>query len=485
MPADLDELFAALGSYTDRVPVGPPELARRRGQRRTRRRLAASALAVMLVIGSVVVIATRFQRPDLPPTPTTPTPSAAPVRFTELQPLGAGVDMELGGYGMAAVVGDRAYVGARTVDGRLHVNAIDLRTGDPLWSTVDLGSFGDWNGLLAGPQAVVVIGEHDDGTIPDHVLMVLDPDTGAKRWETGFDDLDIQWYDIGAVLPSRTSVRALDWRTGAELWRIPVPDTNPEPAFLQNFSTADAATAPAMLRVGLDPTDHRFFMVEPSGRLHRYDAATGLEQEVVPDAGPAVATREGLLINYRLVDDQLFSTNDDRTEAYRYDLRNPAGLVRIYTATGQDRIDSVTACGPERACVITRSSGPSDKLNLVDLSSGRILWQVEINYAEYAVAAGDWIITERGNLVEATTGRRFDQRSTVFGGWVTPSAVLIFTADTEDPARMPQTVVGVSTLDGSSVTLGQIGPIAGLCAWSTTVLVCPTLQAFRAWRFAT
>jgi len=484
MPADLDELFAALGSYTDRVPVGPPEQARRRGQRRTRRRLAASALAVMLVIGSAAVVATRFQQPDLPPTPATTTPSAAPVRFTPLQPLGAGVDMTLGGYGMAAVVGDRAYVGARTVDGRLQVNAIDLTTGNPLWSTVDLGEFGDWNGLLAGPQAVVAIGEHDDGTSPDHVLMVLDPDTGAKRWETGFDDLDILWYDIGAVLPTRTSVRALDWRTGAELWRIPVPDTKPQPAFLQNLSTADATTTPAMLRVGLDPSDHRFFMIEPSGRLHRYDAATGLEQEVVPDAGPAVATREGLLNNYRLVDNQLFSTNDDRTEAYRYDLRNPAGLVPIYTATGRDRITSVTACGPERACVITGSS-ESDTLNLVDLSSGRTLWQVEIDYAQNAVAAGDWIITDRGNLVEATTGRRVDQPSTVFGGWVTPGGALIFTADAEEPARRPHTVFGVSTLDGSSMSLGQIGPIAGFCAWSTTVLVCPTAQGFRAWRFAT
>ena len=485
MPADLDELFGALGSYTDRVPVGPPELARRRGQRRTRRRLAASALAVMLVIGSVVIVATRFQQPDEPPTPATPAPSSAPVRFTPLQPLGAGVDMALGGYGMVAVVGDRAYVGAVTVDDRLQVNAIDLKTGDPLWSSVDLGTFDDWNGLLAGPEAVVAIGEHNDGTIPDHVLMVLDPDTGAKRWETGFDDLDIEWYDFGAVLPSRTSVRAVDWRTGAELWRMPVPDTNPQPEFLQNLSTADATTAPARLRVGLDPTDHRLFMIEPSGRLHRYDAATGLEQEVVPVAGPTVAPRQGLLVNYRLVDDQLFSTNDDRTEAYRYDLRNPAGLVPVYTATGADRISSVTACGPGRACVITSSSAPSDKLNLVDLTSGRTLWQVEIDYADHVLAAGDWIITGRGNLIEATTGQRFNPPSAVLGGWVTPSGALIVTADAEDPVRNPHTVFGVSTLDGSSVSLGQIGPIAGLCGWSTTVLVCPTAEGFRAWRFAT
>jgi hypothetical protein len=234
----------------------------------------------------------------------------------------------------------------------LQVNAIDLRTGNALRSTVDLGSFDDWNGLLAGPEAVTVVGERNDGSTPDHVLMVLDPDTGAKRWETGFDDLDMQWYDFGAVLPSRTSVRAVDWRTGAELWRIPVPDTHPQPAFLQNLSTAEA-TGQTVRFLGVDPADHRFFMVEPSGRLHRYDAATGLEQEVVPNAGPAAATREGLLDNYRLVDDQLFSLNDERTEAYRYDLRNPAGLVPIYTAAGQDRIDSVTACGPDLACVFT------------------------------------------------------------------------------------------------------------------------------------
>mgnify|MGYP001041560131 CR=1 FL=1 len=77
----------------------------------------------------------------------------------------------------------------------------------------------------------------------------------------------------------------------------------------------------------------RYLVKQHAGR--RYDVATGLEQEVVPEAGPAVPTREGLLLNDRLVDDQLFSTNDDRTVAYRYDLRNPAGLVPIYTAAGR------------------------------------------------------------------------------------------------------------------------------------------------------
>jgi outer membrane protein assembly factor BamB len=486
MPADLDEYFDAFGAYTDSAPVRSPDRARRRGQQRTRRQLAATGLAVVLVIGSVVIGATRFQRHDPPTTPATPAP---PVRFMPLQPLGAGVDMDLGqggGYGMTAVVGDRAFVGARTASSRLQINAIDLKTGDPLWSTVDLGSFGDWNGLLAGPEAVVAIGEHDDGTSPDHVLMVLDPETGAKRWETGFDDLDLEWYDIGAVLPSRTSVRALDWRTGAELWQIPVPDTYPQPAFQQNVSTADAATAPAMLR-GLDPTDHRFFMIEPSGLLHRYDAATGLEQEVVPNVGPPAATRTGLLNNYFLFDDQLFSLNDDQTQAYRYDLRNPAGLVPIYTAADQSRIRSVTACGPDRACVVTRHMGDQpNTLNLVDLASGRTLWQAEVEYVEYGLAAGDAIITDRGNLFDATSGRRFDQPSTVFGGWVTPGGVLTFTASTGDQASIaePNTVFGISTMDGSAVSLGQIGPLAGYCGWSTTVLVCPTAEGFRAWRFA-
>jgi hypothetical protein len=100
--------------FDDSTPVGPPVRARRRGQQRTRRRLAGTALAVMLVIGSVVIGATRFQQHDLPPTPATSANSATsapPVQFTPLQPFGAGVEMNLGrgsGYGMTAVVGDRA-----------------------------------------------------------------------------------------------------------------------------------------------------------------------------------------------------------------------------------------------------------------------------------------------------------------------------------------------------------------------------------------
>jgi hypothetical protein len=94
-------------------------------------------------------------------------------------------------------------------------------------------------------------------------------------------------------------------------------------------------------------------------------------------------------------------------------------------------------------------------------------------------------MTEHGDLVEASTGRWLDQPSAVFGGWVTSSSALIFVADADEPAKKPHTVLGVSTLDGSPVSLGQIGPLAGFCAWSTTVLVCPTAQGFRAWRFAT
>jgi hypothetical protein len=163
-------------------------------------------------------------------------------------------------------------------------------------------------------------------------------------------------------------------------------------------------------------------------------------------------------------------------------------VVPVYTAASQYRINSVSACGPDRACVITRYVGDQpNTLNLVDVASGRTLWQAEVGYAEYALAAGDRILTDRGNLFEATTGRRFDQPSTVFGGWVTPGGVLTFTAvtDGQDGALRPYEALGISTVDGSSVSLGQVGAITGYCAWSTTVLVCPTTQGFRAWRFAT
>src|SRR5690349_2339504 len=113
MPADLEQLFGTLGTYVDTSSTGGPGPARHRGQQRTRRRLTATFVAIVLLIGAVTVATVRFARPDHPPANPRPTPTvpARPVAFTPLRQIGPGLNLDLAvpnglgtsGYGMASV----------------------------------------------------------------------------------------------------------------------------------------------------------------------------------------------------------------------------------------------------------------------------------------------------------------------------------------------------------------------------------------------
>lgn len=62
-------------------------------------------------------------------------------------------------------------------------------------------------GSPAGRQPVQQFGlgpvEHNDGTTPDHVAMVIDPDTGALRRQIGIVDLQFELYESVLVVLSR------------------------------------------------------------------------------------------------------------------------------------------------------------------------------------------------------------------------------------------------------------------------------------------
>jgi hypothetical protein len=239
MPADLDRLYAALGTHVDNMPLADPDTVRQRPRRLDRSRLLVAAVAGAVLLAGTAIgvgwIATSRRTPD---------PAVPPVAPARLTPVGGGIPMRLGvfgesgSYGMTSVVGDRAFGAARASDGILRIGAIDLASGKTAWPTRDLGRWGDWNGMNALPQGVIVVGEHDDGTNPDHVAMVIDPDTGALRWQVGVDDLQWEPYESVLVVLSSTdhAIRGLDWRTGEERWRQPIDPRNGS-RIVRNYST--------------------------------------------------------------------------------------------------------------------------------------------------------------------------------------------------------------------------------------------------------
>lgn len=488
MTADLNRLFAALGSHADAMPLADPGTVRDRPGGRGRL-LVAAAAALLLLAGTAIGIGwltgpRRTPDPALPPVP--------PGQFTALTPVGPGISMRFGpldqggAYGMASVVGERAFVAGRTPDGNLRIGAIDLATGRPAWPTRNLGRWGDWNGMTALPQGVIVIGERDDGTTPDHVAMIVDPATGALRWQIGVDDLQFEPYESLLVVLSSTEhlIRGLDWRTGAERWRRPVaPGTGTQ--IVGNRSTTAAPVAHGPLGAATAPNDHRLLLVDPTGTLHVHDARTG----------DPIATHDGVAdpaSRYQAYDGMLYAVSTTRpTRVRAFDLDRPDGMHTLYTAAPDDDrfVDGVMPCGPGRICLFSRGSpGPdpatdTTEIVAIDVAKRRDLWRRPAPGGQFAAALGNRILTGSGQLYDGD-GRQLLDTPYAVTGWVSPGSLLVLSRPDATDARADVEVAGASAEDGTRTPLGRIPAMSGYCSWSTTVLVCPTADGFKAWRFA-
>jgi outer membrane protein assembly factor BamB len=425
-------------------------------------------------------------------------PALPQVQFSALTPVGVGIAMrfglldEGGAYGMASVVGDRAFVAGRTPDGSLRIGAIDLATGRPAWPTRDLGHWGDWNGMTALPQGVIVIGEHDDGTDPDHVAMVIDPASGALRWQVGIDDLQFEPYEsLLVVLSSREHlIRGLDWRTGTERWRRSI-DPAAGAQILGNQSTTAPPVARGPLGTATPSGDHRLLLVDANGTLHVYNARTGDALATHREVGEPASAQGSP--RYQAYDGTLYAISATRPTRLRgFDLDRPDGTHTLYTAAPDDLrfIDGVTPCGTGRICLISGGSpGPdpatdTTEIVAIDEAKRRELWRRPAPGAQFAAALGNRILTGSGQLYDRD-GRQLLNIPHTLTGWVTPGSLLALSRPNATDTRADVEVAGVSADDGARTPLGRIPTMSGYCSWSTTVLVCPTAEGFKAWQFAT
>ena len=378
MPADLDRLYAALGTHADDLPLADPDAVRTRGRQRSRGRHLAAAAATVILLGTATGVGWLMDRSGLP---------ALQDRFISLEPIGPGIPMpldpanETGSYGMASVVGQPAFGAARTPDGHLRVGAVDLATGGPAWPSRDLGRWGDWMGMIALPQGVIVIGEHDDGTTPDHVAMVVDPASGTLRWQVGIDDLQFEYFDSVLVVLSSADrlIRGLDWQTGAERWRRPI-DPGEGTRMLGNHSTGAVPAGRGPYGLATAPRDHRLLVIDPAGTLEVLDARTGDLIATHREVGePVVGNSRSY---YRAYDGMLYGFSSDTrpTRISAFDLDRPARARTLYTVASDDnRITDATPCGPRRLCVISHGSPGADPgtiradITVIDVAAGRVL----------------------------------------------------------------------------------------------------------------
>lgn len=487
MSTDLDRMFTALGRDADEIPLGDPSTARRRGEHRRRTQLVAAGLATACVLAAGLTGGSWLTRDAAGPEPVAPPPDG-PVQLGPARPLGK--EIRYGGqqvrFGLTAIAGNRAYAGWQEEDGTLRVAAADLETGKAAWPARTLGEFDDTNGIIAVPRALLAIGEHNDGTEPDQLLYVVDPETGQVRWELPFDinGDDLLFYDSVLVhVTEAGAISARDWGTGRVVWDE-APPADPPVASLGMYGPADGPPGSSSAAFPAHLSDPRILQITAGGALVVRDSATGAVRSTRPGVGIGADS------DYLAYDGRLYGTHrgmgPNRVVVAEVDGGGAARELRK-AASGRNYLDMVP-CGSDRICLLEgHGTDESTEIAAVDVASGREVWRKQApDGAQQLLPGGARVlVTGSGGQSGEASSALFDHDGTQLLGeadrraslaWVSTGTLLSFGGGK---------LAGVTAADGSRQELGD-GPLEGLltprfCSWTARRLVCPSGTGFRVW----
>lgn len=477
MSTELDRMFMALREDADAIPLGEAAGARRRGERRRRTQLVAVAAAVACVVAAGVAGGSWLTRDLAGPEPE---PIAPPDRVVELgPPRPLGEEISFGGrpeFALTSLAGDRAY-GSWFAGDRLMVAAADLETGRPSWPARDLGEFDDSNGIVALPHSLLAIGEHNDGTVPDQLLFVVDPDSGEVRWKLPFsiNDDDLLFFDAAVVLVTADGTsRGYDWAAGRVLWEQPA--TADRPVMSIGMTHPNAAPPNDVLLAKHLPLlgDPRLLQITAGGNLLVRDAATGTltatKAGVAPSGHADYIAFDGRLYGYSLME-----------PTYRLRMSEVDGAAPprdILTGAPEHSIGRPVACGTGRVCVLDTYSGQGQVIAL-DVARGREAWRAAAPPdAEELTSAGARVVATGRDRDQSVVSVLYDAegrevvRTPTQLVWLSTGTLLSLGA-TE--------VAGVDAAGGTVRALGELPEHSRYCSWSETRLACPTRTGFQVW----
>ncbi len=479
---DLDQLFVALATHADTIPTGTAAAARRRGQQRRHRRLAA-AVAVLLVLGAGAYGVVRIGLPRIEPAQPRPTASFQPLALVgRIASAGAAPRH-------VTVVDDWVYSVGRGGDGRMVLTTLDLATMNTALAPVDLGPWADTAAfaVLVRPEGLVVTG-NVDGT-PGLTVHVRDPRTAALRWAGTFAEnsviLDLPW---ALVVQEPDAVLALDWPTGAQLWRRPL--SNQELTILPMLTQPSIEESPLAGIPVSDPADPRLLLIDGSGDVVVVDAATGDEVGRFATGVPTRTFDPSKSIDgwlelpmYLAFGGVLYVSAEHSVYAYPVDANGDRST--LYIADESEYPRAVTPCGTGLVCIgVFRASGTSAHSVLIEIADGQEILRIP---ADLPGVVDDRVLTRNGALYDLEGDRLLPDSRSRYVWWITAgSALLVSSSSRGRNGGEYSDVVGVSTVDGALTELGEVEwPVGGCTIAARRYLVCGAIDRVDVWRFAT
>ncbi|WP_199511850.1 outer membrane protein assembly factor BamB family protein [Nucisporomicrobium flavum] len=457
MPADLDQMFAALGRDADAVPLAAPDAARRRGVQRSRTRVLGAAVALVAVMGASAGISAVRDAPTPP----------AVSHGGPLAEVGSPIAYESEArITLSAADADRAYAAWEDHTGGIHVVAAELHTGATAWPERSLGRFAGLGALVAVPQALVVTVEHGGDLTGKRSAYVLDPASGRERWHVASTAADEFLYTgAGLVTVSGQTglTQAFDWVTGARLW------------------TAAPATDRIVRTAAMPTPDDFLVQVTEARQLLVRDLRTGRvlrELEGAPSPEAYLVASGGTL----------YSAENDEGASYvirATDVTRESPSRTIFTGPEQRRVTSMAMCGPARLCLLDDSDaggepflpdGTNTALTALSVPDGRKAWRMAAPHHAQTIEARDGRILvgggEGGYALHDAQGTRV-WRDLAPAGWLTDDKLITLPVD--------GVLSAVSATDGRARVMGGVPVDPATCARTADRLACATPTSLRLW----
>ena len=461
------------------IPDGSTGPAERPPRRFAQLRLAVLIAAVLVLVGGAVygpgLVRDALIRPEAVLHGLRPIGAEPLTHTTDL----LGHVLSTATSAETVIVNGRAVAIVQGFGDDLELIGLDLVTGAPAWSSVDLGS---WKGykLFGLPQALVVVTAPVVGEPGPLTMMVVDPTSGRLRWTTKVVSFVPYDSDMVVVDPDLSTMRALDWGSGHALWQRTIPaGARVDGVSPGTFELPRLIIGPPRVR-----TDHRLFQMDLDGTLTTFDAGTGNLTGRHPGLLPAINPDDQ--VSYVFTGDLVYQVWADHILGAGFP--GIRGADQIYAADRYYSILAVTPCGSGWLCIQTAFENEDvlQDLAVMDPVSQSLRWQKTDMPRGAVSVVGDRILSDGTELFDLG-GRQLFSREASYAAWVSPDRALVLSPHATDPLSAEAIVLdvySVAAATGRSTRIGTFRDLIGACAADERYLACPLTDAVVAWRYA-